>query len=67
MEPPAEYKELRSKCPVAPGRLFDGSKIWLISRHKELKEVLQDGRFSKVGGARGPQAVRGMITTGTYV
>ncbi|PNW87944.1 hypothetical protein CHLRE_01g007950v5 [Chlamydomonas reinhardtii] len=48
VEPPAEYKELRSKCPVAPGRLFDGSKIWLISRHKELKEVLQDGRFSKV-------------------
>lgn len=29
-------------------RLFDGSPIWLISKMQDVKDVLQDGRFSKV-------------------
>jgi cytochrome P450 len=47
-EPPKEYAELRSKCPVARAKLFDGSNIWLITKHKDLKQVLTDGRFTKV-------------------
>lgn len=47
-QPPAEYAKLRRECPVAKARLFDGSDMWLITKLKDLKEVLQDNRLSKV-------------------
>ena len=34
---------------MAKARLFDGSDMWLITKLKDLKEVLQDNRLSKVG------------------
>jgi nitric oxide reductase len=43
---------------VSKARLFDGSEMWLLTKHKELKEVLQDNRFSKVGKWEGCRAVQ---------
>ncbi len=51
-EPPKEYAQLRrGGCPVSRARLFDGSPIWLITRHADVCSVLKDGRFSKVRAA----------------
>ncbi|KAF6261839.1 cytochrome P450, nitric oxide reductase [Scenedesmus sp. NREL 46B-D3] len=59
-QPPAEYAKLRSKCPVSKARLFDGSDVWLITKLKDVLEVLQDNRFSKVRTHRGfPELVPG--------
>jgi hypothetical protein len=33
---------------VSKARLFDGSDMWLITKLKDVQEVLQDNRFSKV-------------------
>jgi cytochrome P450 len=33
---------------VSKARLFDGSEMWLITKLKDVQEVLQDNRFSKV-------------------
>eukprot|EP00195_Chlamydomonas_chlamydogama_P009597 CAMPEP_0202897450 /NCGR_PEP_ID=MMETSP1392-20130828/6199_1 /ASSEMBLY_ACC=CAM_ASM_000868 /TAXON_ID=225041 /ORGANISM="Chlamydomonas chlamydogama, Strain SAG 11-48b" /LENGTH=450 /DNA_ID=CAMNT_0049583077 /DNA_START=265 /DNA_END=1617 /DNA_ORIENTATION=+ len=47
-DPPKEYAELRKKCPISRARLFDGSPIWLITKLKDVCNVLEDNRFSKV-------------------
>jgi cytochrome P450 len=36
---------------VSKARLFDGSNMWLITKLKDVQEVLQDNRFSKVRAA----------------
>ncbi|KXZ42279.1 hypothetical protein GPECTOR_169g183 [Gonium pectorale] len=48
LEPPAEYGDMRRRCPVSPARLFDGSRVWLVTKHKDVCEALKDDRFSKV-------------------
>eukprot|EP00887_Chlorella_sp_A99_P004881 scaffold4.g4881.t1 len=47
-EPTAEYARLRKECPVAQAPLFDGSPIWLITKHRDCVSVLSDPRFSKI-------------------
>ncbi|PRW58572.1 cytochrome P450 55A3 isoform B [Chlorella sorokiniana] len=46
--PPEEYAKLRKTCPVSKAKLFDGSDIWLITKHRDLVDALRDQRFSKV-------------------
>lgn len=48
-EPPAEYAKMRAKCPVAKVQLFDGSQPFLVTKHKDICDVLTDNRLSKVG------------------
>ncbi|PSC76994.1 cytochrome P450 [Micractinium conductrix] len=42
------YAELRRTCQVQKAKLFDGSDMWLITKHTDLKQVLVDNRLSKV-------------------
>ncbi|HEY1702757.1 MAG TPA: cytochrome P450 [Trebonia sp.] len=44
-DPPPEYAELRSKCPVAPANLY-GRDAWLITRYDDVREALQSEALS---------------------
>ncbi|MEU3199947.1 cytochrome P450 [Streptomyces sp. NPDC006996] len=48
LHPPADYTHLRSTTAVVRAhQTFDGGRdIWLITRYREAKEVLNDTRFS---------------------
>lgn len=47
LEPPAEWAELRSKCPVASVSVPDGSEAKLLTRYDDVKEMLADPRFTR--------------------
>ncbi|MFI5525732.1 cytochrome P450 [Streptomyces platensis] len=47
LEPPAEWAELRSKCPVATVTVPDGSQAKLLTRYDDVKEMLADPRFTR--------------------
>lgn len=47
LEPPAEWAELRSKCPVAHVKLASGDQAALLTRHEDVKNVLSDPRFTR--------------------
>lgn len=44
-DPPPEYAELRSRCPVAPATLH-GKNTWLISRYDDVREALRSEALS---------------------
>lgn len=56
LEPPAEWAELRERCPVARVRVPGGDVVGLVSGYDEVRAVLSDPRFSrdlsKPGAAR---------------
>ncbi|WP_030913128.1 cytochrome P450 [Streptosporangium amethystogenes] len=56
LEPPAEWAELRSKCPVAHVTLPSGDQATLLTRYDDVKEVLADPRFTRQLSA--PDAAR---------
>lgn len=45
-DPPPEYKEIRAHQPVMRVRTPRGDSAWLITRHKDIRDVLLDKRFS---------------------
>jgi cytochrome P450 len=44
--PPSQYEKLRGECPVSQISLWDGSKVWFITRQKDVRAVLADERMS---------------------
>jgi cytochrome P450 len=53
LEPPAEWAELRTKCPVAHVRFASGDPAALVTRYDDVKAVLADPRFGRGGGKEG--------------
>src|SRR5688572_21540899 len=47
LEPPAQWAELRAKCPVAHVQLASGDEAALITRHGDVKRILSDPRFTR--------------------
>ncbi|MCF3142686.1 cytochrome P450 [Streptomyces platensis] len=47
LDPPAEWAELRSKCPVVTVTVPDGSQAKLLTRYDDVKEMLADPRFTR--------------------
>ncbi|MEV7187869.1 cytochrome P450 [Kitasatospora sp. NPDC093102] len=56
-EPPAEFAELRAKCPVSRVRLPSGDQAWLVTGYDEVVSALSDQRLSRAA-LREPGAVR---------
>jgi hypothetical protein len=44
---PSEFAKLRATAPVSRVQLWDGSSVWLLTRHADAVMVLDDPRFSK--------------------
>ncbi|MGW8434511.1 cytochrome P450 [Nocardiopsis sp. NPDC055551] len=44
--PPPAYQEIREEEPVSRVRLPDGGWAWVVSRHEDVRNVLNDRRFS---------------------
>src|SRR3954470_16147436 len=44
--PPPAYVEIREEEPVSRVRLPDGRQAWVVSRHEDVRTVLNDRRFS---------------------
>jgi cytochrome P450 len=47
LEPPAEWADLRQRCPVAHVRLPSGDAAMLVTRYDDVKRVLSDPRFPR--------------------
>ncbi|MFI7440653.1 cytochrome P450 [Nonomuraea indica] len=47
LDPPAEWAELRSTCPVAHVRLPSGDQATLLTRYDDVRAVLADPRFTR--------------------
>lgn len=45
-ELPPQYAEARENCPVAPVRLWNGRRAWLLTKYADYCSVLLDPRFS---------------------
>ncbi|OUD00040.1 cytochrome P450 [Streptosporangium minutum] len=56
LDPPAEWAELRGKCPVAHVTLPSGDQATLLTRYEDVKQVLADPRFTRLLNA--PDAAR---------
>jgi len=52
-DPPPAYDHAREQGPLTPVRLFDGSTCWMVTRHQDIRTVLQDRRFSADGAKPG--------------
>jgi cytochrome P450 len=46
LHPPPEYARLRCEQPVAPVRLWDGHRAWLVTRHADVRAALREPRLS---------------------
>jgi cytochrome P450 len=44
--PPRAYQQMREERPVAPVRLWNGQRAWLVSRFDDVRKVLADKRVS---------------------
>ncbi|MGA6164485.1 cytochrome P450 [Amycolatopsis magusensis] len=47
LDPPAEWADLRTGCPVADVRLPSGDRAALLTRYADVKQVLADPRFTR--------------------
>ncbi|GLA23586.1 hypothetical protein AnigIFM63326_008917 [Aspergillus niger] len=45
-DPPAELAELRHQGPTERVQLFDGRPAWIVTRDKEVREMLSSDKFS---------------------
>jgi cytochrome P450 len=53
LDPPKEWADLRDRCPVATVTLPSGDHAQLLTRYDDVKQVLSDPRFPRVGGGQG--------------
>lgn len=53
VDPPPELTELRAGPAARQVTLWDGSRVWLVTRHAHVRAVLTDRRFTAVTSAPG--------------
>ncbi|GAA0985642.1 cytochrome P450 [Acrocarpospora macrocephala] len=61
MHPPKTYARLQANEPVARAEVYNGDKVWLITKYEYVKALLGDERFSAVPSMPGyPQLSAGV-------
>ncbi|KOG21864.1 cytochrome P450 [Streptomyces viridochromogenes] len=71
LEPPAEWEQLRRRCPVTTVELPSGDKAAYLTRYDDVKALLSDARFVRptagdVGAARiAPEGAGGPAADGS--
>ena len=53
LEAPVEWNDLRERCPVARVTMPSGDEAFLITRYADVKQVLSDPRFPRIGREEG--------------
>ena len=53
LNPPAEFESLRRERPISQVTLWNGQKVWLVTRYNDAQAVLSDPRFSSVPASPG--------------
>ncbi|CAF0938866.1 unnamed protein product [Rotaria sordida] len=48
LRPPPDYARLRKENPISKAKIWDGSLVWLVTRHHDVSKALTDPHFSKV-------------------
>jgi cytochrome P450 len=48
LNPPVEFESLRRERPISQVTLWNGQKVWLVTRYDDAQAVLSDPRFSSV-------------------
>jgi cytochrome P450 len=48
LNPPGEFDVLRRDQPISQVSLWNGQKVWLVTRYNDAQAVLSDPRFSSV-------------------
>jgi cytochrome P450 len=48
LTPPAEFALLQREQPISQVKLWNGQKVWLITRYNDAQAALSDPRFSSV-------------------
>ncbi|MEU4423381.1 cytochrome P450 [Actinoplanes sp. NPDC024001] len=66
LEPPPEWAELRSKCPVAEVRLASGDPALVLTRYADVRQVLSDPRFSRLLNAEDAARVTANESGGVF-
>lgn len=46
LHPPSEYGRIRMEAPITRARLYNGQMVWLVTRWKDVREVLSSPHFS---------------------
>ncbi|CAL9351468.1 Mycinamicin IV hydroxylase_epoxidase [Streptomyces sp. enrichment culture] len=70
LDPPAEWEELRARCPVAHATLPSGDTAVYLTRYDDVRTLLSDPRFvrptERDGAARlAPEGTGGAAVTGS--
>jgi cytochrome P450 len=66
LEPPAEWADLRQRCPVARVRLPSGDEATLLTRYDDVRQVLSDPRFGRSLNAEGAARIGGSESGGVF-
>ncbi|AKA01543.1 cytochrome P450 [Streptomyces noursei] len=66
LEAPAEWRELRTTCPVAPVTLPSGDRAALLTRYDDVKQVLSDPRCTRQLDAEGAARISADPSGGVF-
>jgi len=53
LDPPPEFSKFQQEARLAPVRLWNGERAWLVTRFDDVRELLADSRFSAIPSSPG--------------
>ena len=66
LEAPVEWNDLRERCPVASVAMPSGDEAFLITRYADVKQVLSDPRFPRMGREEGATRITDTESGGVF-